>query len=107
MRHYLNLRILWSEFHEFKTVGPYGMDWANEQYKGTLAHVLSTMLLGSLQGLNLFWLWLIGKVAYRTVVLKAELGDERSDEESEDEEDEVGEIDEDTKEMVEEVVDVM
>jgi acyl-CoA-dependent ceramide synthase len=87
MRHYLNLRILHSEFNEFKTVGPYEMDWAAEQYKGPLSHYISTALLGSLQALNLFWLAAILRIAYR-FLFQNQLADERSDDEDEGEEDE-------------------
>lgn len=61
------------------------MEWANEQYKGTLSHVLSTMLLTGLQGLNLYWLFLIGRVAWKSI-RGGELEDERSDGEEEDDE---------------------
>lgn len=77
-RHYLNLRILYSEFHEFKTVGPYELDWEAGQYKSPLSHYISTALLVSLQGLNLFWLILIFRVAYRFAFLN-DSRDERSD----------------------------
>jgi acyl-CoA-dependent ceramide synthase len=59
LRRYLNLSLLWSEFHEFKTVGPYVLDWAGERFKCPLAHYISTTLLRSLQALNLFWLFLM------------------------------------------------
>jgi acyl-CoA-dependent ceramide synthase len=78
LRHYLNLRILWSEFNEFKTVGPYELDWETEQYKCWISHYISTALLASLQALNLFWLWAIFRIAYRFVFLKV-AEDDRSD----------------------------
>ncbi|RDW94697.1 LAG1-domain-containing protein [Coleophoma crateriformis] len=78
LRHYINLKILWSEFHEFKTVGPYELDWAAGQFKCTLSHVISTGLLASLQALNLFWLFYIFRIAYRFVFLNV-AEDERSD----------------------------
>lgn len=67
LRHYLNLRILLSEFYEFKTVGPYELNWETEQYKCALSHYISLVLLASLQSLNLFWLWAIIRIAYRFV----------------------------------------
>lgn len=79
LRHYLNLLILLSEFNEFKTVGPYVLDWATEQYKCPLSHYISTALLASLQGLNLFWLYYILRIAYRFVWAGVELDDDRSD----------------------------
>lgn len=84
MRHYLNIRILMSEFYEFKTVGPYGIVWEEEQYKGPLSHYISTVLLGGLQGLNLFWLYAILRIAYRFLFAN-ELDDDRSDYEDEEE----------------------
>jgi acyl-CoA-dependent ceramide synthase len=78
LRHYLNLRILWSEFNEFKTVGPYELNWVTEQYKCWISHYISTALLTSLQGLNLFWLYYILRIAYRFVVTKV-AEDDRSD----------------------------
>lgn len=85
MRHYLNLRIIVSEFYEFKTIGPYGIVWEEQQYKGPLAHYISTFLLCCLQALNLFWLFAIMRIAYRFLFENA-LEDDRSDYEDEDEE---------------------
>jgi len=78
MRHYLNLVILWSEFNEFKTVGPYVLDWAAGQFKCPLSHYISTALLAALQGLNLFWLFHILRIAYRISFLDV-VEDDRSD----------------------------
>ncbi|TVY29851.1 Sphingosine N-acyltransferase-like protein [Lachnellula hyalina] len=78
LRHYLNLRILWSEFNEFKTVGPYELDWETEQYKCDLSHWISTFLLASLQGLNIFWLYYILRIAYRFLFYNV-AEDDRSD----------------------------
>lgn len=84
MRHYLNIRILISEFYEFKTVGPYELNWVTEQYKSPLAHYVSTALLGCLQALNLFWLFAILRIAYRFVASN-DLADDRSDAEDDEE----------------------
>ncbi|KAG9243291.1 TLC domain-containing protein [Calycina marina] len=84
-RHYLNLIILYSEFYEFKTVGPYELDWETEQYKCDISHWISTFLLSCLQGLNLFWLYHIIRIAYRFAVTKVGK-DDRSDIDSEEEE---------------------
>ena len=78
LRHYLNLRIILSEFYEFKTVGPYELNWETEQYKCSLSHYISLVLLASLQSLNLFWLWAILRIAYRFVFLNI-AEDDRSD----------------------------
>lgn len=68
-------------------MGPYTLNWETEQYKCELSHWISTLLLGGLQMLNLYWGFLILRVAWRFGV-KGELADERS----EDEDEEVGEI---------------
>jgi len=83
MRHYLNLRILVSEFFEFKTVGPYVLDWAAEQYKCSLSHYISTVLLASLQCLNLFWLYYNLRIAYRFLFFNVAQDDRSDDEETE------------------------
>lgn len=83
LRHYLNLRILFSLFTEFRTVGPYGIVWETEQYKGFLSFIITLGLLGSLQALNLFWLFFILRIAYRFVVHNVAKDDRSDVEESE------------------------
>jgi very-long-chain ceramide synthase len=82
LRHYLNLRIIFSLFTEFKTVGPYEINWETGQYKCTLSFVITLALLSSLQALNLFWLFFILRIAYRFAVHNV-AKDDRSDAESE------------------------
>lgn len=84
LRHYINLRILWATLTEFRTVGPYELNWETEQYKCPLSQVITFSLLASLQALNLFWLFLILRVAKNAVFSKT-IVDERSDVEEEDE----------------------
>ncbi|KAJ4423950.1 sphingosine N-acyltransferase lag1 [Gnomoniopsis sp. IMI 355080] len=67
LRHYLNLKIIFSIFTEFRTVGPYELDWAGGQYKCWLSQAISATLLSALQALNLFWLFFILRIAYRFV----------------------------------------
>ncbi len=71
-----------SEFYEFKTVEPYILDWETEQYKCELSHWISTILLGGLQALNLYWGFLILRVVGRFGI-RGELADERSEVEDE------------------------
>jgi acyl-CoA-dependent ceramide synthase len=99
LRHYLNWKILISEFYEFKTVGPYILNWETEQYKCELSHWISTILLGGLQALNLYWGFLILRVAWRFGV-KGELADERSEDEDE-------ELDEEDRREVEREISTM
>ncbi|TGZ79439.1 acyl-CoA-dependent ceramide synthase [Ascodesmis nigricans] len=87
MRHYINLRIIWSLFTEFRTVGPWLLDWEAGFYKCFLAQTITTGLLGSIQALNLFWLYFIIRIAKRFVMQK-EAVDERSEDEAEEESDE-------------------
>lgn len=92
LRHYLNLRIIWSLFTEFRTVGPFVLDWADEQYKCWISQYITFGLLSALQALNLFWLFFIIRIAYRVVFL-----DIIADDRSEDEDDEPNTLDENEK----------
>lgn len=83
MRHYLNLCIIFSLFTEFKTVGPYEINWETQQYKGLLSNVITFGLLAALQALNLFWLFFIVRIAYRFVVYSIAEDDRSEAEESE------------------------
>ncbi|KAK0711311.1 TLC domain-containing protein [Lasiosphaeris hirsuta] len=78
LRHYLNLKILFSLFTEFQTVGPYYLNWETGHYKSDLSFWITLALLSSLQALNLFWLFFILRIAYRFVVLNV-AKDDRSD----------------------------
>lgn len=91
LRHYLNLRILYSMLPggEFSTVGPYTLDWDAEQYKGPLANSIAFVLLAALQLLNVFWLYCLLRSAYRLAFLGI-AKDDRSDVEEEKEDDHVG-----------------
>ena len=86
LRHYLNLRILYSLFTEFKTIGPYELDWEGGQYKCWISFYITLVLLASLQALNLFWLFFIIRIAYRLVVYKQAEDDRSEADESEIEE---------------------
>lgn len=81
-RHYLNIRILTSLLTEFRTVGPYELDWEKEQYKCAISNVITFALLAALQALNIFWLGCLIRNAYRLAVLKI-VRDDRSEDEGE------------------------
>ncbi|OTB07166.1 hypothetical protein M426DRAFT_8894 [Hypoxylon sp. CI-4A] len=83
LRHYLNIRILYSLFTDFKTVGPYELNWETGQYKCDLSFYITFSLLASLQALNLFWLFFIIRIAYRFVVYQTAEDDRSEAEESE------------------------
>lgn len=85
LRHYINLKILWSVLTEFKTVGPWELNWITQQYKCYISQPIVFTLIGALQLVNLFWLFFVLRIAYR--FLKGEAPkDDRSDSEDEDEE---------------------
>ncbi|KAH7354122.1 TLC domain-containing protein [Plectosphaerella cucumerina] len=91
-RHFLNLAIIWSVLTEFKTVGPFELDWVTQQYKCWISQYITFALLASLQALNLVWLYYIVRIAYRFVAGKT-LEDDRSEVEDNDEEDDVAAAD--------------
>ncbi|KAI9840885.1 MAG: hypothetical protein M1838_003861 [Thelocarpon superellum] len=98
LRHWINWQILWAVATEFRTVGPFELDWDTQQYKCWISQGLCAALLVSLQAVNLFWLYLIAKIAKNYVFANA-LADERSDGEEEDEEDRKAEGDGEGKDV--------
>ncbi|KAI3336970.1 longevity assurance proteins LAG1/LAC1 [Xylariaceae sp. AK1471] len=86
LRHYINLKILFSVLTEFRTVGPYVLDWEAEQYKCEISNVITLVLLAALQALNLFWLYCLLRNAYRFVVLGVAKDDREEDEDRENDE---------------------
>jgi acyl-CoA-dependent ceramide synthase len=86
MRHYLNLRILWAVLTTFRTVGPFELNWETQQYKCWISQYITFTLLSALQAINLFWLFLILRIA-KNYVLSNVRQDERSDNEEEEEDD--------------------
>lgn len=82
-RIYLSILILWSVVTEFKSVGPWHLDWDTEHYKCWISQYVCFGLLGAILLLNIYWSFLILRIAYRFLV-KAGLKDDRSDEEEED-----------------------
>jgi len=87
LRHYINLKILYSLIWEFKEVGPYVLDFAQQQYKCWISRPIIFVLIFSLQCLNLFWLFLIFRVLYRLLFLGVQK-DERSESETESDDEE-------------------
>lgn len=68
---------------EFRTVGPYELNWAEEQYKCWISNAVCFGLLASLQAVNLFWLFLILRIA-KNYVFNSVAQDERSEDEESD-----------------------
>ncbi|OQV06732.1 hypothetical protein CLAIMM_11264 [Cladophialophora immunda] len=85
LRHYINILILWATLTEFRTVGPYELNWETQQYKCWISQIITFSLLASLQAVNLFWLFLILRIA-KNFAFSNIRADERSDDEEEDEE---------------------
>jgi acyl-CoA-dependent ceramide synthase len=77
------LRIIFSLFTEFQTVGPYELNWETQQYKCWISNIIVFGLLAALQALNLFWLFYLMRIAYRFVVYKIAKDDRSEVEESE------------------------
>lgn len=80
------MRIILSLFIEFKTVGPYKLNWETQQYKCSLSNVITFGLLAALQTLNVIWLVFLLRSAYRFVVHRIAKDDRSEAEESEVEE---------------------
>jgi acyl-CoA-dependent ceramide synthase len=85
LRHYINLCILWATLTEFRTVGPFELNWEMEQYKCWISQYVTFGLLASLQAVNLFWLYLIFRIA-KNFVFNKTATDPRSDDEDSSEE---------------------
>ncbi|KAK9459465.1 TLC domain-containing protein [Lipomyces oligophaga] len=83
LRHYLNLRILYAVATEFATVGPFDLDFSTQQYKCWISQYITFTLIFALQAVNVYWLVLIIRVAYRFVFLDVQ-EDVRSEDEDED-----------------------
>ncbi|KAJ7668042.1 TLC domain-containing protein [Mycena rosella] len=88
-RHYLSLRILWSVWTEFELIPEHTRQWAPVEgiyFVWWMKHQMFGAL-ALLQALNLFWYYLIIRVAVRTIATST-TEDDRSDDEGDDEEDE-------------------
>ncbi|KAK6456352.1 acyl-CoA-dependent ceramide synthase [Scheffersomyces xylosifermentans] len=80
LRHWINLRILYSVLTEFRTVGEWELNWDTQQYKCWISQPIVFFLIGALQLVNAYWLFLIFRILWRYIdggVTK----DERSDDE--------------------------
>ncbi|CAI7600024.1 unnamed protein product [Penicillium discolor] len=89
LRHVLNLRILYSLLTEFRTVGPYELNWETQQYKCWISNIITFALLALLQALNLFWLYCLLRSAFKFLVTGEKKDDRSEPDESEIEQDEL------------------
>jgi acyl-CoA-dependent ceramide synthase len=85
-RHYLGLIILKSVATEFRTVGLWVLDWDKQYYKCWISQYGTFGLLSILQTLDLYWLFLILRIAVRI----ARGGEQKDDREDDDDEDPKG-----------------
>lgn len=84
MRHFINLKILYSLLPngKFATIGPYVLNWETQQYKCWISQSITFGLLALLQMVNIFWIYLIMRILYRALFSDV-VKDERSDDETE------------------------
>lgn len=82
LRHYINIKILWSVLTEFRTIGDYTLNFATQQYKCWISLPIVFTLISALQLVNLYWLFLIVRVLYR-ILFQGIQKDDRSESESE------------------------
>ncbi|RAH43913.1 TLC domain-containing protein [Aspergillus brunneoviolaceus CBS 621.78] len=85
LRHYLNLKILWAVLTEFRTVGPFELNWETQQYKCWISQYITFALLASLQAVNLFWLFLILRILKNYLISDIKKDERSDDEDTEDE----------------------
>jgi acyl-CoA-dependent ceramide synthase len=82
----LNLKILWAVLTEFRTVGPFELNWETQQYKCWISQYITFALLASLQAVNLFWLFLILRILKNYLFTNVKKDERSEDEDSEEEE---------------------
>lgn len=66
-------------------MGPFELNWETQQYKCWISQYITFSLLAALQAMNLFWLFLILRIAKNYVISNVKK-DERSDNEDDEEE---------------------
>lgn len=81
----------------FRTIGPFEVNWETQQYKCWISQYITFGLLASLQSLNVFWFFLILRIA-KNIVFNDKVEDERSEYGSDDEMDENVPVQNSTKE---------
>lgn len=83
LRHFVNIRILWSVLTQFRTEGNYVLNYATQQYKCWISLPIVFVLILALQLVNLYWLFLIFRVCYNAFI-RGIHKDDRSDTEEHD-----------------------
>lgn len=85
LRHYLNLKFLWSIVYEMPYKGPFELNWETQQYSCWISQYITFTLLVLLFAVNSFWLFLIIRIGLRYLVAGVKK-DERSDDDDDAEE---------------------
>lgn len=78
---------------EFRTVGPFELNWDTQQYKCWISQYITFILLAGLQTVNLLWLFWLLRILKNYLVNNVKQ-DDRSDDEDEDEEEQEEESEE-------------
>ncbi|CAI2019062.1 hypothetical protein SEUBUCD646_0H00560 [Saccharomyces eubayanus] len=81
LRHFVNIKILWSVMTEFRHEGSYVLNYATQQYKCWISLPIILVLIGALQLVNLYWLFLILRILHR-LIWQGIQKDERSESDS-------------------------
>ncbi len=81
--------ILYATLTDFRTVGPFELNWETQQYKCWISQYITFALLAILQSINMLWLFFIVRIAYNIAFAKI-IQDVRSDDEESEEEKEGG-----------------
>lgn len=63
---------------EFRTIGDFELNWETQQYKCWISQFIAFGLLAAIQSLNLFWFFLILRIAYNAIIT-SHVDDERSE----------------------------
>jgi very-long-chain ceramide synthase len=86
-RHYLGILILISVATEFRTIGLWVLDWEQQLYKCWISQYITFGLLSIIQILDIYWLFLILRIAVR-ILTGGEQKDDREDDDEDEKEDE-------------------
>lgn len=89
LRHYINIKVLWSVLTEFRTIGDFQLNFATQQYRCWIAQPIVFTLIFALQLVNLYWLFLIFRILWR-ILFTGVQKDERSDSEWETDSEDAG-----------------
>ncbi|KAI9818753.1 MAG: hypothetical protein M1827_007573 [Pycnora praestabilis] len=84
-RHFIGSITFWTLLTKYKPAITHAYHWENEQWKAATLHGVVVALFGALQLLNIYWLYLILRIAAKAVSGEKPKDERESDEEEEDE----------------------